>query len=343
MPAVQKVREAAARTQCQNNMKQIGLALHAYHDQNKVLPSGSHSYRDNHWYWSWMTMILPYVEAGVYWDRANVVANTGYTGPGTGNYNPWSLATAAGGAPAGYANPILGTPQPWLVCPMDPRGTNGSFVNNPVLYPYYGVSGPIAFTMYLANSGTHGGSGCCWNNNAPAQGSWSGGSPAPTFDGVIYADSRVKMTDVTDGTSQTIMVGERPPSQDLNLGWWFAGWGYNGTSTGDVVLGASEIYYVASGYVVNLDTSTGATSAPNPACVATNVGLQPGDPKNPCDEIHWWSNHPNGAQFLMCDGSVHFMTYDVNTFVPGVAPAVTILTALSTRAGNEPVPHVEGN
>src|SRR5580700_7669371 len=86
VPAVQKVREAAARTQCQNNMKQIGLALHGFHDFNHKFPSGSHTPWGNHWYWSWMVMIMPFIEQGDLYTNADNVANAG----GGPNWDPWS-------------------------------------------------------------------------------------------------------------------------------------------------------------------------------------------------------------------------------------------------------------
>src|SRR5262245_31182530 len=71
MPAVQKVRESANRVKCQNNLKQIGLALYQYHDTNRRFPSGLDTFFHTHWHWSWMTKILPYIEQGNLYQQAD--------------------------------------------------------------------------------------------------------------------------------------------------------------------------------------------------------------------------------------------------------------------------------
>src|SRR5438552_6198346 len=73
LPAVQKVRDAAARTQCQNNMKQMGLALHNYHDVNQKFPAGV-TYAFPYYYWSWLAMIMPYYEQDNLWRQADAWA-----------------------------------------------------------------------------------------------------------------------------------------------------------------------------------------------------------------------------------------------------------------------------
>jgi prepilin-type N-terminal cleavage/methylation domain-containing protein len=269
MPAVQQVREAAARTTCINNLKQMGLALHSYHDVNGNLPSGYYPYGVGARYaaWSWMAFILPYIEQQNAYTQADAFAAT--------DFYPWH-------------NPVLGIPMKIYTCPNDPRGV--LVVNNPAVTS---VNGPIGLTMYLGNSGT---------------------SDDPfTPDGLLYISSKVHLTHITDGTSNTIMVGERPPSTDMNFGWWFAGYGWDGRGTADCVLPARAVGSAASGYFGS--------------CPATNVGLRPGNVNNMCDAVHWWSNHPGGALFLMGDGSARFISY----------ANANILAALQTRAGGEVV------
>ncbi len=120
LPAVQKVREAANRTQCLNNCKQMGLALHNYHDTFKRFPpgldSGIRPWRtgNNHgWtrYWSWMALILPFIEQDNVWNMAVTWSHLGDPGantapPSTYYYSPWgdwfnNFANTGGGASRG--------------------------------------------------------------------------------------------------------------------------------------------------------------------------------------------------------------------------------------------------
>jgi prepilin-type N-terminal cleavage/methylation domain-containing protein len=114
VPAVQKVREAAARTQCQNNLKQIAIAAHSYHDTYKKLPAGwvtSNSVQPSPG-WSWAVVILPYLEQQAL-------------------YN--SLApdvTTPGGAPAPSSSNRLDSPLPVYVCPSDAGGSVNTYLDN---------------------------------------------------------------------------------------------------------------------------------------------------------------------------------------------------------------------
>jgi prepilin-type N-terminal cleavage/methylation domain-containing protein/prepilin-type processing-associated H-X9-DG protein len=127
LPAVQKVRMAAVRAQCQNNLHQIGLALHSYQDENQSFPAGSRVSDPTYTYWSWMASLLPYVEQQSLWNEAQTFAMT--------------VSNNGLGSPQ---NPALGQPVRTWECPADARSST--------TYQNWGLT--VAFTSVLGNAGT---------------------------------------------------------------------------------------------------------------------------------------------------------------------------------------------
>lgn len=290
LPAVQKIRDAAARIKCSNNMKQMGLALHNYHDTYGNFPAGVVTTTSSGWqgpnyypYWSWQAQIMPFWEQDNLYRQADTWARSG----NSSNYRYWPW----GGfwlSPMTPANPALGTKVACLICPGDTRQ------QRTLPGAQWGGNGDVAFTGYLGVSGARG------DRNDDR------------YLGILHkeftAGKLTNMASVTDGLSNTLMVGERPPSSDLYYGWWFAGAGYDGNGTGDVVMGARE-----SGYAVSLGCGTDATPYNN-----TNpyVGLKPGRPQTWCDQAHFWSFHSGGSNFLLGDGSCRFVRYSADNILP---------------------------
>jgi len=267
LSAVQNVRASAARLTCQNNMRQLGLALHAYHGTEQKLPPGLSVKSDGGKYpfLGWTARLLPYVEQPALWSK---VIDAFATDP-----SPW---TFYGHLPH---QDLLGTPVKIFNCPSDPR------LPGPLLNPEV-VKIPVAFTSYLGVEGAN----------------------QFTQDGCLFLDSRVRLTDITDGTSNTLMIGERPPPSNYKFGWWYRGWGQQKEGSVEMVLGVQEenSYY--------------------PQCPPGPYPFTSQRFDNPCNLFQFWSPHSGGANFTFADGSVRFLSYSADNILP----------ALATRAGGEP-------
>ncbi len=266
LPAVQKVRDASARIHCVNNLKQIALGSHSYHDFNRVLPIGMrwNKGKDAWRYMSWLTQLLPHVEQGPLWN-ATTKAYQGTKNPAQNPpHTPISTVVASFG------------------CPADGRMFSMQFASRDKIY--------VALTSYVGVSGLD----------------------YATYDGVFLQDRAIDLLTVTDGTSNTLMIGERPASPDNQFGWWYACAGQLNTGSADMILGVRE---------KNLMLVTAGSCPPG------TYSFAPGDFSNQCDMFHFWSPHSGGANFAFADGSVRFLSYS----------AASIMPALASRAGGEVV------
>jgi prepilin-type N-terminal cleavage/methylation domain-containing protein/prepilin-type processing-associated H-X9-DG protein len=316
LPAVQKTREAAARTQCQNNLKQLALAWHAYHDVNESFPYGrkySFTFADGSQTLveiPWTLFILPYIEQGTLYQK----------------YYSMTATTIYGTSSDPNVNPIAAV-IPTFLCPSDDNQKrqvqdDGSYSGTPGV-----VYGTCA---YLANGGYTG----------P-----QAGKGIADFEG--YAPV-VRITDITDGTSSTLLLGEHSTHNDPLWAATMAAQGVDPTSswygdeTGPFYTAWNSLYYQrvssADDYSRKLPMNWRIPSTSTDLDYLYAYGL-----------FGFGSNHPGGANFAFCDGSVHFLPNSVSTTVVG-APVpdnwgtpenLTLLMALSTRAGGEVIP--EGN
>jgi len=260
LPAVQKVREAAARMQCQSNLKQLAIAVHSFHDTHRRTPYNGRTIPTasadqgccgaGDTFWSWIARMLPFIEQQGLYAKGNVDTPT----------------LAASG--------ILDATIPMLFCPTDKA------INERVSTNRADMGGlTVGLTNYKGVSGSNWGDG-------DAQWRYPAGN-STSHDGIYYgngmfyrSDTRVqlRLNHITDGTSNTFMIGEDIPEKTL-----WCSWPYSNNAVGTCGIGP------------NATNPSGAEYAP-------------GDWPN---NYSFRSRHFGGLNFALADGSVRFISNSI--------------------------------
>ena len=299
LPAVQQAREAARRSQCKNNLKQLGLALHSYHETFNVFPNNRITYWGNQNYGnvSWLAMILPYIDQGPLYNLINFSDN--FQPPFGVIAPPTMPASPPTGFPVG--NFIARTTAlPVLLCPSNPQISK--VANQSIHGDSWGDGALAGRTDYVGNMGwmNAGHRDCYLVPNANYGGEeWSmtvmlNQGPLAGNNGVIAWQGSAGIRDITDGTSNTIAVLECMhwqqkinPSVPFSDAAWMGPWAMH------------------------------SLKAP--------INFNPqGDFR--CDG--WSSMHTGGAHGLLADGSVRFVGENINW---------TVRKAIATRGRGEVV------
>jgi prepilin-type N-terminal cleavage/methylation domain-containing protein/prepilin-type processing-associated H-X9-DG protein len=290
VPAVQKVREAASRMSCTNNLKQIGLALHNYHDTNGYFPAG---YLDGNTNpastpdndvgpgWGWAALLLPYMEQQNVYNQINFSQTVGF----------------------GSNIAISQMPLKFYQCPSDglqqPFPVYDSTFTTPIT--------TLAHANYVGCLGWEE----CFNGAGgnPQAGSGQDGLTGALGQGGVgafYRNSRTTIASVTDGLSNTIFVGER--SGNHSPATW----------TGAVPRGRCPAWMASqppAPYAPppgpaydNADFGEALVLAHGNATHLPNADFPIYDPDT------FYSMHTHGANFLFGDGSVHFLSSAINPY-----------------------------
>ena len=274
LPAVQKVRAAAARLKCQNNRKQLGLALHSFHDSRGGFPASRTDTPNT----SWTPFILPFIEKGAVFTLYNFAVN-------------FDNAANDSSANANVANrQRIAT----FICPSAPTERSSTTTNQREVLDYpapnqiYRVNGTNPFTNYPSTFG---------KPFPPSD---------PTYIGVLGHNFKRNIAQITDGTSNTMLLGE---GAGLDQKW------INGKQSG-----------------------TGGTGAwANPGTELIVGGCNPADGSSPgpkavncTNQNELYGFHTGGINYLAADGSVRFLLESVK---------LDIVIALITRSYGEVVPN----
>lgn len=315
LPAVQSAREAARRAQCVNNLKQIGLAMHNYHDTVGSFPS--QSIAANNWdgtWWNWASFILPQLEQTPIYNAINFALPN---------------ITAVDNASAAATDPQVTVWRSVIksyLCPSDPVAGTGIVDNMSGLsfeWSRYTTKYTAAVTCYVTNWGDMKTGSLTWDVT-------SGESPpgiplnwgcGGIFRGMFGDCSKGKATgirDCTDGTSNTLLVGENSPNYNGALAW------VNGDATyATTVIPMNFKTDLKDGQVDPVDGPGG------PPCSIDQLN-------NFTQALHCYRNqtgnygfksyHPGGVNFTFSDGSVRFVKQSISQ---------RIYNALGTRAAGE--------
>ena len=256
LPAVQKVREAAARTKCSNNLKQQIIGMHNFHSAREYFPPGFNTPKP--WIdrypdyfnaaWSWCSLLLPYVEQESIARKMLVAEDSMFGG-----------ASAPGGSvqscfPANVPNNVSQTTLSIFRCPSDTGPDINPIRNNHAMSNYRGVAGPYTYPYISRNM---------------------------DFGGVFWQNSKIRINQILDGSSNTLCIGEckydEKAGQTACIWAGMSGWVAPGASSGSVRI-SDCMWYV--------DQSTAQVNGTAPQAFS--------------------SRHPGGAMFGFCDGSVRF-------------------------------------
>ncbi len=295
LPAVQSAREAARRMSCSNNLKNLSLAIQNYHDTMSRFPSAYFdSGVDFQESWGWGALILPYMEQQALHTTLGVNNGSFYT----------QLAGPQGKQVAAMAQQILKI----HMCPSD-AGYNGNGLvddsrvfNQGLGFKALGLTTTAASRVALSNYMMAGGHRDVAGKNASGA--------VETNTGMGFSDSNLRYSHITDGTSNTFLLGERD-TQECKSGAWVGVRRPNGGGTGGVnlVIAHSHVKLNQANPPITWNTD--------------HTGCGEG----------FSSLHPGGAQFALCDGSVRFVTNGINHFWYGTTVAGTEANSKDTKNG----------
>ncbi|MCG6157736.1 DUF1559 family PulG-like putative transporter [Rubinisphaera margarita] len=286
LPAVQQAREAARRTSCKNNLKQVGLALHNYHDVNNILPPAlinSGRYNSTSFYsgnnrvkntTGWV-MLLPYIEQSALYDAYDHDLCSSSS-------NPYSLPIEGDES---TNNDVTTASIKMLECPSDPLGGELSSYVSPTSMYHHTEARRISYTFCVGYSDDYGG---------PY-------SPSSSLTrGAFGNNGAARFRDIRDGLSNSTLVGESWGGEKMKTYEYFGPWGLKGIHTcchGRVVSGSTvsdpaSFTPYASRYHINADYNGDGSGRQ----YAWGLG----------------SGHQGGAHFLFADGAVNFLSENMD-------------------------------